>query len=642
MLRRSRGVGLAIAVTLVGLLLGSWFAAFAAGGAHATPDEPLRATTAAPPHGAMELAKAQASLHDLARAAGHPHAGAPGVSPGEFTWSNLTAGLTASPSAREGPALAWDPVDGYVLLFGGIRSGPTFLSDTWSFSNGAWSNLTGSVSGSPPPSVLDTLAYDPSDHEMILFGGELATGMISAQTWAYSGGTWTNLTGRTGATPPPTVFSGMTTDTTDSEVVLFGGALNGSVPFLADTWTFKSGTWTNITASANAPAGTLEFPQATDDPATGGVTLLSWYGVGSGFAQYTLSFTGGSWHNLSGSVTGDAGRLVLGGGGYLAPLGAAAYVSSLYLNSSGGELFGAHTVEFANSTWTNVTGLVGGPPLIGEIGAVSDLPGDQGLIAFGGVAPGGYEGTTWVLTAPPEVQLHVAHAVTDPAVSDAFSASVTGGIGAYSYHWSFGDGGTSTSAGGAHAYARAGQYGANLTVVDGVGHSVTQSLIVTVNPAPTASASATPSPATAGSEVALVGTFGGGTGPYTFAWSLGDVNTSAASSLGHVYAKAGNYSVSFTVTDALGQTATQTFTLSVKAAASSSSSSSSSVSLSSGTGLYLLLGIVLLAVVALVLGVLLARRPRSPPGPPPPYSPPPAAGGWSPPAPPPPGAPPPP
>lgn len=611
---------LIIAAAIVFVLGLSTLSVALAPGRSLSPLAPVGSVAPSHTEGSAELALAQASLHALS--AGHSHPGVPApaapplLSPGGYEWSDLTAQLTVAPGPRATQAMAWDPADGCVLMFGGENSAAAVVADTWSFANGTWTNLTGLVTGSPPPLAVPGLAYDPSDHEMILFGGQNGTGADETQTWAYHDLTWTNLTGSTGATPPGAVLAGMATDTAASEVVLFGGNHALSLLWGSDTWTFKAGTWTNISASANAPAGQLYYPTASDDPAISGLVLYAVYPVAGGIDPATLQFTGGSWHNVSGVVTGDSGSMILDQGGYLAPIGSAAFVSTEIWNASFGTVIAAHTAEYSNETWTNVTSPVGGPPGLGLLGAVADLPNDQGLIGFGGITRAGTQAQTWVLTAPPQVSLQVAHVVTDANLNDAFSSVVSGGYGLLTYHWSFGDGAVSTvSAATAHAYARAGKYLANLTVIDSVGHSVTASLYVVVDPVLAAQASPSPSPATAGEPVALVGTFTGGTGPFTFAWTLGDTNTSAAASLAHVYGKAGNFSVSFTVTDALGQTSAQSFTLEVRPAPPTSSSSSS-VSLSSGLGLDLLIGIVLLVVVAVVLGALLARRPRTPPGPP--------------------------
>src|SRR5580658_304916 len=90
-------------------------------------------------------------------------------------WTELQP--TLSPPPRGEAQMAWDPEDGYVLLFGGegcvnppvcSQIGP--LNDTWAFKNGAWNPVISS-GPAPPPSAQGGLAYDPSEHDMVLFGG---------------------------------------------------------------------------------------------------------------------------------------------------------------------------------------------------------------------------------------------------------------------------------------------------------------------------------------------------------------------------------------------------------------------------------------------------------------------------------------
>src|SRR5213080_2723791 len=53
------------------------------------------------------------------------------------SWTNITS--SSGPSPRFGASMAYDPADGYVVLFGGLNSsaaGLTFLGDTWKFSGG--------------------------------------------------------------------------------------------------------------------------------------------------------------------------------------------------------------------------------------------------------------------------------------------------------------------------------------------------------------------------------------------------------------------------------------------------------------------------------------------------------------------------
>lgn len=66
--------------------------------------------------------------------------------------------------------------------------------------------------------------------------------------------------------------------------------------------------------------------------------------------------------------------------------------------------------------------------------------------------------------------------------SSAGSSDPDGSI--VSYAWTFGDGGTSNAANPSHTYAAAGTYTATLTVTDNQGATGSQSVTITVNPAP--------------------------------------------------------------------------------------------------------------------------------------------------------------
>jgi len=74
-----------------------------------------------------------------------------------------------------------------------------------------------------------------------------------------------------------------------------------------------------------------------------------------------------------------------------------------------------------------------------------------------------------------------------------FAATVKGGTAPYSYNWTFGDGGTSTSQNPSYTYTSVGTYAAALTVRDAVNNTATTSL--TVN-ASTAAVSVSVTPAT--------------------------------------------------------------------------------------------------------------------------------------------------
>ncbi|HTT25638.1 MAG TPA: kelch repeat-containing protein, partial [Thermoplasmata archaeon] len=123
-----------------------------------------------PAHTAAPGAGPGASLTANALAMAHPH----GVR-GSLKWTQLAPG--ASPSGRSAFMMAYDPVDHEVVLFGGT---PRFLGDTWTFANGNWTQLTPATS--PPARYGGTMSFDAKDGYVLLFGGLGARGALN-DTW---------------------------------------------------------------------------------------------------------------------------------------------------------------------------------------------------------------------------------------------------------------------------------------------------------------------------------------------------------------------------------------------------------------------------------------------------------------------------
>jgi len=129
------------------------------------------------------------------------------------------------------------------------------------------------------------------------------------------------------------------------------------------------------------------------------------------------------------------------------------------------------------------------------------------------------------------------------------------------YAWNFGDGGTATGINVAHAYAAVGTYTVTLTITNSVGLTsfATKSMQVYARPVKP-SVTSSPSPVLAGQSVAFTGTV---TDPdnrlVTYAWNFGDSGTGTGKSTSHTYAATGMYTVTFTVTDVAGITASTTY-----------------------------------------------------------------------------------
>jgi PKD repeat protein len=134
------------------------------------------------------------------------------------------------------------------------------------------------------------------------------------------------------------------------------------------------------------------------------------------------------------------------------------------------------------------------------------------------------------------------------------SSDSDGSIAGYS--WAFGDGTTSTGVTATHTYGRTGTYSASLTVTDDRGSSTTASTNVSVtNTLPTAAFTV----ACSGLHCTLdaSGSADKDGAIASYGWSFGDGSNSSVTTAStvHDFPKAGNYTVTLTVTDNAGATA---------------------------------------------------------------------------------------
>src|SRR5215204_3269068 len=163
-----------------------------------------------------------------------------------------------------------------------------------------------------------------------------------------------------------------------------------------------------------------------------------------------------------------------------------------------------------------------------------------------------------------------------PATFD-FEANVTGGTEPYTIRWDFGDGDSDEEESDDddndvdHTFDVAGTYTVSATVTDSTGRTVSDSILITVEPAPpltaveiTSSDTEGVAPATFDFEANVTG----GTVPYTYSWDFGDgsVESDDDESIDHTFDVAGNYTVSATVTDSTGRTVSDSILITVEPA----------------------------------------------------------------------------
>jgi hypothetical protein len=216
-------------------------------------------------------------------------------------WTRLRTPV--APAPRYGAAMAYDATDGYVLLFGGASAvQTTYFNDTWSFVGGKWSLIR--TSAAPDGSYAATMAYNGVDGYVLLFGGDGNYAGSMNDTWAYVGGVWTELMFNNcyifcPADPEARELADLVYDASDGYVVLFGGLNDTTGVLFSDTWIFYGGSWYNVTSYAGTPPPARFGASATYDAWDGYVLL---YGGTNGYYSVlgdTWNFTGGTWSQMS-------------------------------------------------------------------------------------------------------------------------------------------------------------------------------------------------------------------------------------------------------------------------------------------------------------------------------------------------------
>jgi hypothetical protein len=250
-----------------------------------------------------------------------------------WTWNGSTWTQqfpTISPPGRWAASMAYDPVHGQVVLFGGCNGTgcANNLSDTWTWNGSNWQEQSPVLS--PPARTHGAMAWDPGSKTVLLFGGGTSTTNYG-DTWSWNGSSWSldNI----GNAPTPRSGAMMAEDDSDGTVVLFGGEAPGGP--LSDTWVWTDPQgWIKATPAVS-PSGRLAGSFAYS-PANNMAVL---FGGNSGSypgpvpLQDTWVWGDGEWTQVSPTgtpaarwesaiSTGPSGSLVMfGGQGNSGPLG---------------------------------------------------------------------------------------------------------------------------------------------------------------------------------------------------------------------------------------------------------------------------------------------------------------------------------
>ena len=137
--------------------------------------------------------------------------------------------------------MAYDPIRQRGVMFGGyfVQGGDGRSSATWEWDGTHW--LARRPLVSPPERSRAAMAFDPVRGRIVMFGGYWSSGTLwqvrlLRDMWEYDGQTWQQIP-LAGAWPSARFYHGMASDPLRGKVVMFGGeAYIGAPVYLGDTW----------------------------------------------------------------------------------------------------------------------------------------------------------------------------------------------------------------------------------------------------------------------------------------------------------------------------------------------------------------------------------------------------------------------
>jgi hypothetical protein len=466
--------------------------------------------------GAELLRQAQATpLPAPSSMSARPHPAA-GPTP---RWTDLQSKITNQvPAYRYIGTMAYDPVDQYVLLFGGYGNGSAApYADTWAYANGRWTQL--SPGSSPPARYAAMMTWDAADGYMLLFGGyDSSSAVIYNDTWTFVHGTWTALAS-TAVEPPARWRGAMAFDVADNYTVLFGGTpTTATTGPMKDTWTYSAGVWTNVSKLVSGNPAARFRQDMTYDAADGYLLMFGGCTIAACSSQDTLTYHNLTWTLLAPS-TKPSVRVYTGLSydplqGYVLMFGGINEASNTGLDD---------TWEFSNGTWTDLTSSLSTQPSTRGLEMLAYDALDGYMLLFGGQdPPATFQNDTWAFGPSVIGRVAVTPTTIDVNQSIAINATPLAFSGTANFTYSNLPAGCTTAdvAVLTCSPTMPGVFNISVAINDSSGVPTTKNTTLTVNPDLSVTTfTVSPSTLTAGARFWANVTATSGTPPYSYSYT---------------------------------------------------------------------------------------------------------------------------
>ncbi|MCA8971840.1 MAG: hypothetical protein KDC95_18785 [Planctomycetes bacterium] len=293
---------------------------------------------------------------------------------------------SGAPAARYGGAAAFNGQN-TVVIYGGVKTGPTAITnEVYLWNGGAWAGL-GNV-GNLPPRWGHQMVYDVKRRKIVTFGGRSPTLTATANdTWEFDVGTQVWSQAMPTASPSARAFYSMAYDVRRGVTQIFGSqsTFNG-----AELWEYDGTTWTMATPT-NSPTS-RDQPGLCYDKARGVTVLFGGWNAASPGTMYddTWEYDGTNWTQVQTTTKPTAryrtsmvyeelrGRIVMYGG-----FGNATALTD--------------TWEYDGNDWLQVA--TAGPTKSTQGYAANDSWRGQNFY-YGGSGPTGVSNEAWTFKAP--------------------------------------------------------------------------------------------------------------------------------------------------------------------------------------------------------------------------------------------------
>lgn len=200
-----------------------------------------------PPKGTAPSARIDAAIAHVAFPGKHSimlFGGKAGAVWSNETWSFdgtmwTAVSTTTAPPGRSKHSIAYDANRGRLVMFGG-QDQMGLRQDLWEFDGNDWTQVPFLPSDVIPEARESAaMAYDPGNKNIVLFGGDVGSA-VDGRTWTWDGTSWVEHT--SALNPPPRSGAGMAWDPVRERVVLFGGGETVG----NDAWEWDGTAWSFV------------------------------------------------------------------------------------------------------------------------------------------------------------------------------------------------------------------------------------------------------------------------------------------------------------------------------------------------------------------------------------------------------------